>query len=122
MVPEATDETHSMVTNMLRFMQTLDLDNNPENGITLPLHILDELEGWPIHFGMDTSEFEHHTDMQRFMDTIQAIDENYAGRLMVSIEDAQEHMRNTMMDMMNDGLSGEGEMTDGDMPGGGGMM
>jgi hypothetical protein len=122
MVPEATDETHPTVTNMLRFMQTLDLDNNPENGITLPPHILDELEGRPIHFDMNTSDFEHHIDMQMFMDTIHEIDENYDGRMMVSIEDAQEHMRNTMNGMMNDGIPGQDGVTDGGVPGGGGMM
>lgn len=113
LVPEATDETHPTVTNILRFLQTLDLDNDPENGITLPLHILDELEGRPIHFDMDLSEFEHNADMQLFMDTIHKMDENYADRIMVSIADAQEHMRNTMVDMM------DGDMMNEDMIGGG---
>lgn len=104
LVPEAVDETHPTVTNMLRFLQTLDLDYDPENGITLPFHVLDELEGRPIHFDMDISEFEHNADMQLFMDALHEVDENYENRVMVPIEDAQGHMRNTMMDMMNDGM------------------
>lgn len=127
MVPAATDETHPMVTNMLRFIQTLDLDNNPENGITLPPNILDELEGRPIYFDMDPDEFEHNVDIQMFMDTIHELDENYAGRMMISIGDAQNHMSNTMMDMMNGGIPNEGEVGDGSVPGegeagNGGMM
>jgi hypothetical protein len=102
LVPGATDETHPTVTNMLRFIQSFDLDNNPENGITLPPHILNELEGRPIHFDMDLGEFEHDADVQLFMNSIHQLDENYSGRMLVSIEDAQEHMRNTMMNMMNE--------------------
>jgi para-nitrobenzyl esterase len=102
LVPGAVDETHPTVTNMLRFLQTLDLDYDPENGITVPSHILVELEGRPIHFDMDISEFEHNADMQLFMDTLHEVDENYENRIMVPIEDAQEHMRETMMHMMNE--------------------
>jgi len=32
-VPGATNTAHPAVTNMIRFMQTLDIDNNPNNGI-----------------------------------------------------------------------------------------
>ena len=123
LVPDAMDETHPTVTNMLRFMQTLDVDNNPENGITFPVHILDELEGRPIHFDMDPAEFEHHVDIEMFMDTIHGMDENYAGRTMVSIEDAQEHMRNTMTNMMNGNVPVEdGASQGGGMSGGSEMM
>jgi hypothetical protein len=124
LVPGAMDETHPTVTNMLRFMQTLDVDNDPDNGITLPSHILDELEGRPIHFDMATDEFEHQIDMQQFMDTLHQMDENYASRMMVSIEDAQTHMNDTMINMMNDnmpGNAGDDALNNGGT-GGGGMM
>ena len=34
-VPGAVDETDPQVTNILRFVQSLDSDNNPDNGITI---------------------------------------------------------------------------------------
>ena len=72
---------------------------------------------------MDPAEFEHHVEIEMFMDTIHGIDENYAGRTMVSIEDAQEHMRNTMTNMMNGNVPVEdGASQGGGMSGGSEMM
>lgn len=100
MVPGAFDENHPAVTNMLRFMQTMDEDNNPENGITLPYYMMDELEGRPINFYMDPDSFENDPTVMMFMNDMQSMHDNYAGRMMVTAEDAQAHMRNTMMSMM----------------------
>ncbi|MDP2722208.1 MAG: hypothetical protein Q8O72_05595 [Bacteroidales bacterium] len=103
LVPRANDETHPTVTNMIRFMQTLDEDGNPENGITLPPHLTDELRGRMIHFDMNIERFENNIDVQMLMDTLSSLHEAYAGRTMVSVETAQAHMRNAMRGMMHDG-------------------
>ena len=122
MVPDATDETHPTVTNMLRFMQTLDEDNNLDNGIFLPPYVMEELQGWQIDFNMDPVEFENDVDVQRFMDTLRAMYASYADRMMVNEEDAQLHMSNTMMEIMGGNVqNGDGTM-DGNMKSGGGMM
>ena len=107
MVPDATDETNPTVTNMIRFMQTLDEDNNFDNGIFLPPYVMEELQGRQINFNMDPVEFENDADVQMFMDTLRAMYAPYADRMMVNAEDAQLHMRNTM---------------GGNMQSGGGMM
>jgi hypothetical protein len=104
MVPGAVDEKHPTVTNMLRFMQTLDEDNNPENGVTLPGYMMDELEGRTINFNMTVEEFEHDPVLLQFMADMHLLHENYENRMMVSVEDAQAHMRNTMMSMMGSGF------------------
>jgi hypothetical protein len=122
MVPDATDETHPTVTNMLRFMQTLDEDNNLDNGIFLPPYVMEELQGWQIDFNMDPVEFENDFDVQRFMDTLHAMYAPYADRMMVNEEDAQSHMRNTMMGIVDGNVqNGDGTMG-GNMQSGGGMM
>lgn len=100
MVPGAVDEKHPTVTNMLRFMQTLDEDNNPENGITLPGYMMDELERHTINFNMTIEEFEHDPNIEQFMADMHLLHENYENMMMVSVKDAQAHMRNTMMSMM----------------------
>ena len=104
MVPGAVDEKHPTVTNMLRFMQTLDEDNNPDNGITLPGYMMDELEGHAINFNMTIEEFENDPELLLFMADMHSLHENYEDRMMVSVEDAQAHMRNTMMSMMGSGV------------------
>ena len=103
MVPDATDETHPTVTNMIRFMQTLDEDNNLDNGIFLPPYVMEELQGRQIDFNMDPVEFENDVDVQMFMDTLHAMYASYADRMMVNEEDAQLHMRNTMGGNMHSG-------------------
>jgi hypothetical protein len=99
-VPGAIDETNSTVTNMLRFLQSMDEDNNPDNGITLPIYMMDELEGRGFHFYMGIDEFENDPSVLMFMDDMRNMHEEYANRMMVSVNDAQAHMRNTMMSMM----------------------
>jgi hypothetical protein len=110
MVSDATDETHPIVTNILRFIQTLDEDNDLDNGIFLPPHVIEMLQGRQINFNMDPAEFEHDADVQMFMDSLRAIDDSYAERMMVSMEDAQLHMRNTMLEIMNGSMHDEGGM------------
>jgi hypothetical protein len=50
---------------------------------------------------MAHEEFENNSDVQMFMDTMSESYEAYANRNMVSAEEAQEHMRNTMTDIEN---------------------
>ena len=100
MVPGAIDETNPTVTNMLRFLQSMDEDNNPNNGITLPSYMMEKLEGRGIHFDMGINEFENDPSVMMFMDDMRNMHEEYANRMMVSVDDAQAHMRNTMMGMM----------------------
>jgi hypothetical protein len=122
MVPDATDETHPTVTNMIRFMQTLDEDNNLDNGIFLPPYVMEELQGRQIDFNMDPVEFESDVDVQMFMDILRAMYASYADRMMVNEEDAQLHMRNTMMGIVDGNVqNGDGTMG-GNMQSGGGMM
>jgi hypothetical protein len=103
-------------------MQTLDEDNNLDNGIFLPPYVMEELQGRQIDFNMDPVEFESDVDVQMFMDTVRAMYASYADRMMVNEEDAQLHMSNTMMEIMGGNVqNGDGTM-DGNMKSGGGMM
>lgn len=53
------------VTNILRFVQTLDSDNRPVNGITITEHTVNEVNksGVTIDFGASTSQFEQTSSM-----------------------------------------------------------
>ena len=133
LVDGAIDETHPMVINMARFLQTLDEDMDPENGITITDEVRAAMIGHMMDFNMDPDLFEYDPDAQMFMNMLNNLYSWSPVRIMVPAEDAQGHLRNTMDEMMSGGfgtmdgnnmMNGDG-MTTGDtdiMPGGMIMM
>jgi len=99
LVEGAVDESNPMVTNMARFLQTLDNDMNPENGILITQEMADAMIGHMVDFDMDTNAFEHSEEMQSVMDTINMMDSTGTMHTMVPIEEAQNHLANTMTGM-----------------------
>ena len=57
-VPGATNTSNPTATNMIRFMQTMDVDGNPNNGITISEEIRAEIQGRGINFNMSIDDFE----------------------------------------------------------------
>lgn len=57
-VPEAEDASHPEVTNILRFLQSLDEDNNPDNGITISELTITQAESQTLDFELSEAEFE----------------------------------------------------------------
>jgi hypothetical protein len=57
-VPGAVDETDPQVTNILRFVQSLDSDNNPDNGITISSMVATQAVGQSLDFSLATAAFE----------------------------------------------------------------
>ena len=127
LVPGATDETHPTVTNIIRFLQTMDMDADPSNGIFIPESVVNEMQGRHIDFNMSPQAFEMDTDVSMLMDTMGALDPAYAGRMMISSEAAQAHMGETLAGMpgdggmMNGGNAGDG-MSGRNTSNSGGMM
>ena len=125
MVPGAVDETHPMVTNIGRFLQTIDMDADPSNGIFIPDWVFNEMQDRHIDFNMPTEEFETNPDVTMLMDTIAAFHPDYEGRVMVSAENAQSHMGETIAgivkngNMMNDEDVNDGKPGSSPMIGGG---
>lgn len=118
LVEGAFDETDPAVTNMARFLQTLDADMDPENGITITGEMADAMTGHSLDFDMDMDAFEHSEEMQSVMDEINMMDASGTMHSMVPIEDAQDHLYDTMNGFMNSGDVTTGDST---MPGGGMM-
>jgi hypothetical protein len=126
LVDGAMDETHPMVTNMARFLQTMDADMDPKNGITITEEMTAAMVDHMIDFNMDPDRFEYDPNVRMLMDMLNGLDPSGPLRMMVSAEDAQDHLQNTMSDMM----SGDSGMMDGDddmieddiMPGSSDMM
>jgi hypothetical protein len=57
-VPGAIDETDPRVTNILRFIQSLDSDNDPDNGISISNIVATQAVGQSLDFSLETADFE----------------------------------------------------------------
>jgi len=58
LVPGAIDATNSQVTNILRFVQSLDQDNNPDNGIVISVMVSTMASGQSLDFTLSIADFE----------------------------------------------------------------
>ncbi len=67
LVPGAVDETDPEVTNIARFLQTLDEDQNPDNGITLTDSAAAIAAEFNIDFTVHPDDFELNQDMLDFL-------------------------------------------------------
>jgi len=99
LVPGATDVTDPTVTNMARFLQSLDDDNDLTNGIFITQAIRDSLKGMSIDFTLSTTDFEASV-----ADLFSELDQT-----LISAADAQNHLRESMLfygltDLDNDGI------------------
>ena len=57
-VPDAEDASHPEVTNILRFLQSLDEDGDPDNGITISELTISQAESQTLDFTLSANEFE----------------------------------------------------------------
>jgi len=62
LVPGAIDATDQQVTNILRFVQSLDADSDPSNGISIPAAVLANAAGQTLDFNQATVAFEADTN------------------------------------------------------------
>jgi len=105
LVEGAVDETHPMVTNMARFLQTLDADMNPANGISITEEVAGLMLNHTINFNMSVEDFGNDPNHIMFMDALNAMDPSDPMHFMVSGADARNHLRNAMMQNGVGGMS-----------------
>ena len=115
-VDGADDVTHPMVTNMLVFLQSIDFDNNPENGIDINELMHQEAMGMHLDFALDPLLFRENYDFQHYLDLMNSrgMFKTYEGRFPPEIEKARAHMQTTMLEYGLYGY-GSGGMNQGDM-------
>ena len=95
LVPGAIDETHPMVVNILRFLQSIDEDANLANGIQISEAALAVMNGRTIDFDQSESDFEQDTLVTELISDMTGV--TVGGiRALVSIEDALSHFRQTL--------------------------
>ena len=99
LVQGAINETHPQVSNIIIFLQTIDTDQNPQNGITIPTTTIQFLEGRAIDFATDSTAFLQQTALTAFLDTINSTATDVNDKLMVTEDRALTHMRQTMAEL-----------------------
>jgi hypothetical protein len=98
LVEGAEDVDDRAVTNMARFLQGLDEDGDPENGIQIPPEAEDALTGRPVDFRTDVAGFDVDAHVQGVFDELneRGVFGNGEARGLRGVEAARQHMREHM--------------------------
>ncbi len=108
LVGGAKDETNASVTNICRFLQTLDDDGNPDNGILINESVRRGASGVSVNFDTDISAFGNDAQTQQAVSSLTAF--TSAGqRPLRNAEPALQHFRHTL------GISDNSDSTDSDI-------
>ncbi len=103
LVPGAVDETDPVVINLIRFLQTLDDDGDPANGITIASAVRDLSQGRTVNFSQNIDQFE--AAVQALVNELTAATSSGA-RNLVSREAAVAHFRGTLASIDEGDTSG----------------
>ncbi len=98
LVPGASDETNAQVINLIRFIQTLDDDQDPSNGIIISDLITNAAFEKSINFNLSVADFETHPEMQAVLADLTSVFNET--RNLVNTRDAQTHFRTSLFALL----------------------
>jgi len=104
-VSGATSETDPVVTNIARFLQTLDDDGNPDNGIMISSAVTNLAAGKSIDFTLSASDFENNGNVQTVIAELTA-PTSAGARSLVTATQAQAHMNGSLIALLSGNYSG----------------
>lgn len=105
MVAGATDETHPVVVNLIRFLQTLDDDGNPANGIVITESVRNLASDRSINFSQSIAAFESDGIVQTAVAELTAVTAAGA-RTLIPASQAQAHLGGTLLAFFAGSYSG----------------
>ncbi|MEE8057981.1 MAG: hypothetical protein V3T17_09110 [Pseudomonadales bacterium] len=108
-VPTALDESDPMVVNILRFLQTLDDDGDPDNGIQITELVRDLAAGLSITFNQSIDNFTGDGNVQVIVSDLTATS-SAGARLLIDASIARAHFRETL-DELNSGNGNQSIIT-----------
>ena len=109
LVPGATNENHPTVTNIARFLQTIDDDGNPSNGIRITEVVADLARGESINFTQSISAFENDGAVQVLVSSLTSATPAGA-RSLVAANVAQAHLRGSLLGLLEGNWVGTGSV------------
>ncbi len=99
LVSGATDHSDPTVTNIARFLQTLDDDGNPSNGITVTTAITALASGESIDFAQGIAAFESNSSIQSLVNSLTSA-RNAGPANLISATQAQAHLESSMFGLL----------------------
>jgi para-nitrobenzyl esterase len=110
LVTGAQDENDPAVTNITRFLITLDEDNNPDNGITISPELNAALAGISVNFNQDPFLFAQDAEILEVMKIENKLynTDDSQERTICSVQDAQDHLGNTIDALVKNGYEKPG--------------
>jgi len=99
LVSGAADETNPVVTNIARFLQSLDSDLTSSNGISINSATVAEVNGRNINITDPTLDFDNDVDIQALFAVL--------GVVPVTAAEAQDQLRSTLIGFTKDELPGK---------------
>jgi len=104
LVPGAVDETNSTVTNITRFLLSLDDDGKPENGIRITRALRDAALGKSLNFKQNTAEFERDPKLIEVLSSLTRL-RSAGERGLYPLLAAQAHLKNTLLGIQSFSLT-----------------
>lgn len=95
LVEDAEDSSHTTVLNIARFLQTLDDDGNPDNGIKILQMISDAAQNKTIDFTVSSEAFEANTNVLELVNELTQLT-NAGQRSLVSLVVAKAHLESSI--------------------------
>ncbi len=105
LVSGAINETDPIVTNIIRFLQTLDDDGNPGNGITISSDVSNLAATESMDFTLSVSDFENNGNVQTIIANFTAAT-SAGARMLVTTTQAQAHLNSTLIELLSGSYSG----------------
>jgi hypothetical protein len=105
LVSGATDQTNPTVSNIAQFLQSLDDDGNPANGITITSQESTLAAGDSVNFNQSIANFANDGNVQTILAALTAV--TSAGpRNPVPANTAQNNLQNTLLALLSGNWSG----------------
>lgn len=99
LVTGAADETNPTVTNLVRFLLTLDNDADPDNGVTITSGVTNLAVNKSINFNQSITDFENDGNLQTTLGELTAVTAAGA-RSLVPAAQAQNHLNGTLITLL----------------------
>ncbi|MEJ2687197.1 MAG: hypothetical protein P8124_08295 [Gammaproteobacteria bacterium] len=105
LVSGAKDQTNPTVSNIAQFLQSLDADGNPSNGITITSQESRLAAGASVNFKQSTTAFAGDGNVQTLVAKMTAVT-SAGARGLVSASTAQGNLQNTLLGLLAGNWSG----------------
>jgi len=103
LIANATDQTNTVVTNIVQFLMTIDDDHDPSNGIKITQAIRDAAVGLTIDFTL--ADFDTNSNVSSVVDTLTTAS-TLGNQVLVTNAAAQTHLGDSLFSLLTGTYAG----------------